>query len=169
MIQIIHGAKGSGKTKQIIDSANNSAENAKGLVVYIDKDSGRIHDLDNSIRLVDAVSYGVASGCSLLSFVKGMLAGNFDIEKIGTNPKVKLYWGLDDALTFVKGNKGNGTRDDREGFIWDNIVDIAASDNGVISHTVSGLQPDTRYYYRLQIVNDEGETWSFDTQWFDTL
>ncbi len=90
MIQIIHGAKGSGKTKQIIDSANNSAENAKGIVVYIDKDSGRIHDLDNSIRLVDAVSYGVASGCSLLSFVKGMLAGNFDIEKIYIDGVAKI-------------------------------------------------------------------------------
>ncbi len=82
MIHLIYGSKGTGKTKQIIDSANNSASSAKGVVVYIDKDSGRMHDLDTSIRLVDAVSYGVESQCQLISFIKGMLAGNFDIEKI---------------------------------------------------------------------------------------
>ncbi len=90
MIHIIHGAKGSGKTKQIIDSANNSAQSAKGIVVYIDKDSGRMHDLDNSIRLVDAVSYGISSQCGLLSFIKGMLAGNFDIEKIYIDGSAKI-------------------------------------------------------------------------------
>ncbi len=104
MIQIIHGAKGSGKTKQIIDSANNSAESAKGIVVYIDKDSGRMHDLDNSIRLVDAVSYGVSSCCSLLSFVKGMLAGNFDIEKIYIDGSAKITaTKLEDMQCFYEG------------------------------------------------------------------
>lgn len=104
MIHIIHGAKGSGKTKQIIDSANNSAESAKGVVVYIDKDSGRMHDLDNKIRLVDAVSYGVSSQCQLIAFIKGMLAGNFDIEKIYIDGSAKIVASkIEDMECFYKG------------------------------------------------------------------
>lgn len=82
MITLIYGEKGTGKTKRIIDSANSSAQVAKGIVVYIDKDSNRIHDLDKEIRLVDAKSYGVNEQHGLLAFIKGMLAANFDIEKI---------------------------------------------------------------------------------------
>ncbi|MCM1043026.1 MAG: hypothetical protein NC350_02315 [Corallococcus sp.] len=82
MIQIIYGEKGTGKTKQIVDSANNSVASAKGTIVYVDKDSNRMHDLDRNIRLVDAVHYGIAGQKCLVAFIKGMLATNFDIEKI---------------------------------------------------------------------------------------
>jgi hypothetical protein len=90
LIKIIYGEKGSGKTKQIIDSANNSAEVAKGYVVYIDKDSNRIHDLARQIRLVDVGHYGICGQKCLLAFIKGMLAGNFDIEKIYIDGLAKI-------------------------------------------------------------------------------
>ena len=81
MIQIIYGAKGSGKTNQIVEAANDYAKTAKGIVVYLDRTNHRIHDIDNSIRLVDASFYGLKSQSDLLSFIKGMLAANFDIER----------------------------------------------------------------------------------------
>ena len=55
-INIIYGEKGSGKTKKMVDSANRSVEEAKGVVVYIDKDNSRIHDLEHTIKLIDARS-----------------------------------------------------------------------------------------------------------------
>ncbi len=82
MIQVIYGEKGSGKTKQIVDLANEAGKNAKGVVVYLDRTNHRMHDLDRGIRLVDASHYGLASQKEILSFIKGMLAANFDIEKI---------------------------------------------------------------------------------------
>lgn len=82
MIQIIYGEKGTGKTKQIVDLANSTAESAKGVVVYIDRSNNRIHDLHRNIRLVDASHYDLTSQHDILSFIKGMLAANFDIEKI---------------------------------------------------------------------------------------
>lgn len=81
MIQIIYGAKGSGKTNQIVEDANNYAKLAKGVVVYLDRTNHRIHDLDNAIRLVDASYYELKTQSDLLSFIKGMLAANFDIER----------------------------------------------------------------------------------------
>ena len=82
MIQVIYGAKGSGKTKQIVDHANSFAKDAKGVVVYIDRSNHRLHDLHRNVRLVDASYYGLTSQHDILSFIKGMLAANYDIEQI---------------------------------------------------------------------------------------
>ena len=82
MIQVIYGAKGTGKTKQIVEQANEYAKTAKGVVVYIDRSNHRLHDLHRAIRLVDASHYGLTSQHDILSFIKGMLAANFDIEQI---------------------------------------------------------------------------------------
>lgn len=82
MIQVIYGDKGSGKTQQIVSLANSAAQTAKGVVVYIDRSSNRMHDLVRGVRLVDASHYGLESQNDILSFIKGMLAANFDIEEI---------------------------------------------------------------------------------------
>ncbi|MCM1395485.1 MAG: hypothetical protein NC132_05175 [Corallococcus sp.] len=82
LIQVIYGEKGTGKTKQIVDLANAEAKTAKGIIVYLDRTNNRIHDLDREIRLVDASHYGLSRQKDILSFIKGMLAANFDIEKI---------------------------------------------------------------------------------------
>ncbi len=82
MIQVIYGAKGTGKTKIIVNAANEYAKQAKGVVVYIDRSNHRLHDLHRNIRLVDASAYDLHSQHDILSFIKGMLAANFDIEQI---------------------------------------------------------------------------------------
>ena len=82
MIQVIYGEKGTGKTKQIVDQANQFAKTAKGVVVYIDRSNHRLHDLHRNVRLVDASHYDLKSQRDILSFIKGMLAANFDIEQV---------------------------------------------------------------------------------------
>ena len=72
-INIIYGEKGSGKTKKMVDSANRSVEEAKGVVVYIDKDNSRIHDLEHTIKLIDASEYKVDSERPLSLFSKACL------------------------------------------------------------------------------------------------
>ena len=90
MIKLIYGEKGTGKTKQMVDGANNSVENAKGIVVYIDKDDSRMHDLDRNIRLVNTSQYAITTQEQLVAFVKGMLATNYDIEKIYLDGLAKI-------------------------------------------------------------------------------
>lgn len=91
MIHVIYGAKGTGKTKVLVDDANNYAQTAKGVVVYIDRSNHRMHDLNRNIRLVDASHYGLESQKDILSFIKGMLAANFDIEKIYIDGLARLF------------------------------------------------------------------------------
>ena len=87
---------------------------------------------------------------------------NFEVDKFGTNPTVQVYWGTEDGLTFVEGNRGNG------GVIkWQNVQTITPSST-TFSHQIEGLKANTKYYYRLQIVNNEGEIWSWESDTFVT-
>ena len=81
MVQILAGGKGEGKTKKLIEMANNAAKEANGCIVYIDDDSRHIYDLDHSIRFVEIAEFPLVNYRELLSFVYGMISQN-DIEKI---------------------------------------------------------------------------------------
>ena len=82
MIKIVAGLKGSGKTKKIIDDANNTVKTAKGNVVFIEKSNQLMYDLDRNIRLVDASEYSLQNYDRFTGFVKGLHAGNYDITNI---------------------------------------------------------------------------------------
>lgn len=80
MINLIYGAKGSGKTKKIIDAANSALEKADGNVVYV-TDNDKHLDIDTAIRFINVNDYDVhCKGC-LTGFIKGMIAANSDNNK----------------------------------------------------------------------------------------
>ena len=58
MIQVIHGKKGSGKTKRILDQANEAIKEHKGDVIFIDDDNRYMYDLRHEVRFVNASEYG---------------------------------------------------------------------------------------------------------------
>lgn len=81
MISVIYGAKGSGKTKRVIEAANAAGESATGQVVFItDHDDSLV--IAPSVRFVNLDEYAVKSEDEFIGFIKGMLATNFDIEKV---------------------------------------------------------------------------------------
>lgn len=82
MINLIYGGKGSGKTAAIVALANENVKKAKGFHIYIDKSNSRMHDLDHDVKLVDAKEYGINTATEFVAFIKGMVAVNYDIEKI---------------------------------------------------------------------------------------
>ena len=51
MVKLLVGNKGSGKTKKMIELANTSVEDAKGSIVFINKNARLIYDLDYKIRV----------------------------------------------------------------------------------------------------------------------
>ncbi len=82
MINIIYGVKGSGKTKRIIDAANDRAHSTKGSLVYITDCADHSSEVDNSIRFIDIKHYGITDENGILCFLKGLLAGNYDITDV---------------------------------------------------------------------------------------
>lgn len=90
MIKLICGEKGSGKTKKILDLANDTANTSKGTVVFLDKDDSHKLALSYKVRLNDMSEYHIASDNELVAFIKGMLATNYDITDIFVDGIVKI-------------------------------------------------------------------------------
>ena len=82
MIYLVVGAQGIGKTKYLVEQANLEKEKGNSNIVFIDTEDSQVRILDHKIRLINAKSYKVASIDSLVGFVSGILARDYDIGKI---------------------------------------------------------------------------------------
>ena len=82
MVKIICGPKGSGKTKKIIDAANEAVQSAKGHLVFITDTKRYMYDLKREIRFIDVTDYSVAGEDALCGFIKGVVAGSYDNEYV---------------------------------------------------------------------------------------
>ena len=82
MIKLIVGAKGSGKTKAMIDMINDSVRTTKGNVVVVEKGMKLTHDIASAARLIDLDEYKINGGEMLYGFVAGLLASNYDITDL---------------------------------------------------------------------------------------
>lgn len=90
MVKIICGLKGSGKTKQLIDSINTAIKTESGSLVCIEKGNALTFDIDYRVRLIDASEYDIGSYTFLKGFISGLHAGNFDITHIFMDGLYKL-------------------------------------------------------------------------------
>ncbi len=82
MISIICGPKGSGKTKRIIEAANNAVETAKGHLIFITDTKRYMYDLKREIRFIDVSDYAIAGMDALSGFLRGAIAGSYDNEYV---------------------------------------------------------------------------------------
>ncbi len=80
MINVICGKKGSGKTKKLIDSANDCVQKSKGSVVFMDDNNRYMYDLHRDIRFVDTSQYKIGNAERFIGFILGISSQNFDIE-----------------------------------------------------------------------------------------
>lgn len=80
MIKVIYGKKGSGKTKRIIDMANQAVKEYDGDIVFIDDDNRYMLDLLHEIRFVNAAEYAISNPDMLLGFISGVIASNYDLS-----------------------------------------------------------------------------------------
>ena len=53
MVELIVGKKGKGKTKVLLDRVNNAVKEANGSIVYLDKSTKHMYELNNKVRLID--------------------------------------------------------------------------------------------------------------------
>ena len=82
MIQILAGEKGQGKTKRLIEMANEASKTIDGNVVFIDDDNRHMYDLHYGIRFVDTSMYKICDYEVFIGFIYGILSQNGDIQKI---------------------------------------------------------------------------------------
>ena len=90
VIQIIFGKKGSGKTKRILDMANDAIKDAKGHVLFVDISKDYTLNLKPQVRFIDASEYAVKGVEPFYGFIAGILAGNYDIDVLFIDSFLKL-------------------------------------------------------------------------------
>ncbi len=90
MIKVIYGAKGTGKTKMMIDAANETVKIAKGHMIFITDSKRGMYDLEREIRFIDTSDYDVAGEAALCGFIKGVIAGNHDNEYVFIDGVVRI-------------------------------------------------------------------------------
>ena len=90
MIKLIVGAKGSGKTKTMIDMINNATKTTSGNIVVIEKSMKLTTEINHAARLLDADEYDINGADMLYGFVAGVLAGNYDITELFIDGILKI-------------------------------------------------------------------------------
>lgn len=90
MIKLIVGHKGSGKTKAMIQMANDAVKTSNGNVVCVEKGIQLTYDLNYQVRLVDVEQYAISNYDALYGFLCGLMAGNYDITDIFCDATFKI-------------------------------------------------------------------------------
>ncbi|MDF2892613.1 MAG: hypothetical protein K0R80_2980 [Clostridia bacterium] len=98
MVKFIIGVKGSGKTKRMIDMANEATKTLDGSVVYIDRDKKHIYDLDKNIRFIESGEFQMTSLKSLYGFICGVISQNYDIQKVYLDGHKLISEAKDDCM-----------------------------------------------------------------------
>ena len=96
MVQLIAGKKGKGKTKQLLDKVNTEIKDAQGNVVYLDKSTKHMFELNNKIRLINVSDYLVTNSDEFVGFICGIISQDHDLQQMYLDSFLKIAC-LEDA------------------------------------------------------------------------
>ena len=83
MVYLLAGPKGTGKTQQMIDLANEKVKTSNGNVVLIKKSHRDTYSVDFNVRAICMDDYkDIETLEEFVGFLYGMVAGNHDIDTI---------------------------------------------------------------------------------------
>ena len=90
MVQLIVGKKGKGKTKHLLDKVNTEVQNVSGNIVYLDKSTKHMYELNNKIRLIDVSSYMITNPDEFVGFISGIISQDHDLEQMYFDSFLKI-------------------------------------------------------------------------------
>jgi hypothetical protein len=90
MVQLIVGKKGKGKTKHLLDKVNSEVKSISGSIVYLDKSTQHMYELNNKVRLIDVSQFMVDSCSGFLGFVCGIISQDHDLEQMYFDSFLKI-------------------------------------------------------------------------------
>ena len=90
MVKLIVGVKGTGKTKMLIDMANEALEKSSGSVVCIEKGQKLKYDVKHQARLIDTTEYGICGADALYGLLCGLYAADYDITHVFIDSALKI-------------------------------------------------------------------------------
>ena len=90
MVELIVGKKGKGKTKVLLDRVNGVVKEANGSIVYLDKSTKHMYELNNKVRLIDVSSYPLKNADEFVGFICGIISQDHDLEQIYLDSFLKV-------------------------------------------------------------------------------
>ena len=107
MVQLVVGKKGKGKTKYLLDKVNTEVQTASGNIVYLDKSTKHMYELNNKIRLIDVSYYMISDSDEFVGFVCGIISQDHDLEKMYFDSFLKIACLEDSDVEAVIGKLEN--------------------------------------------------------------
>ncbi len=90
MVQLIVGKKGKGKTKQLLDKVNSEVKEISGNIVYLDKSSQHMYELNNKVRLIDVSQCCIEHSSEFIGFVCGIMSQDHDLQQMYFDSFLKI-------------------------------------------------------------------------------
>ncbi|MDE7281994.1 MAG: twitching motility protein PilT [Lachnospiraceae bacterium] len=90
MVQLIVGRAGKGKTKQLLDKVNTEVKDVAGNIVYLDKSTKHMFELNNKIRLINVADYMVTNRDEFLGFICGIISQDHDLQQMYFDSFLKI-------------------------------------------------------------------------------
>lgn len=98
MVQLIVGNKGKGKTKQLLDKVNDEVKQITGNIVYLDKSTKHMYELNNRVRLIDVSQFGFDNSSEFIGFVCGIISQDHDLQQMYFDSFLKIAAVADEEL-----------------------------------------------------------------------
>ncbi|MBR4734320.1 MAG: twitching motility protein PilT [Lachnospiraceae bacterium] len=90
MVQLIVGEKGKGKTKHLLDKVNSEVKTIPGNIVYLDKSTKHMYELNNKVRLIDVSQYMLENDAEFIGFVSGIISQDHDLQQMYFDSFLKI-------------------------------------------------------------------------------
>lgn len=82
MVQLIVGNKGKGKTKHLLDKVNTEVKTVSGNIVYLDKSTKHMYELNNKVRLISVPDYAIQNSDEFTGFICGIISQDHDLQQM---------------------------------------------------------------------------------------
>ncbi len=136
MVRLLIGHKGSGKTKQMIDLANEAVEQANGSIIFINKNQRLMFDLKYAIRVICMEDFEhVTNSDEYIGFLYGIISLDHDIETIFIDSILKhADFKLTDLPEFI-----DRLKDISKNYGMDFVVSVSADKEEMIGVDFEGV------------------------------
>ena len=147
MVQLIVGNKGKGKTKHLLEKVNLQVKETKGNIVYLDKSTKHMYELNNKVRLIDMSEYDLKDTSEFIGFIYGLI----DVSQY-------MITNHDEFVGFICGIVSQDH--DLEQMFLDSFLKIACLENEDITPVIEKLEKISQNYgidFVLSVSMDESE------------
>ena len=137
MVKLLVGHKGSGKTKQMIDIANESIETSRGSIIFINKNQRLMYDLKYRIRVICMEDFEhVTNSDEYIGFLYGIISSDHDIETIFVDSILKhADFKMSDLPEFI-----DRLKDISKNYGMDFVVSVSAEKEEMVGVDFEGCE-----------------------------